>query len=107
MLQVLQAVQWTLAIPAAPLFDWLTFLTARLVLTRIPFLPVRDVSFAGLAVAMGSGVLDASPSRIAAMFLANAALALLVNLLTFLVTSYLVHRPPQRRDEAQDSARQA
>jgi len=47
---VLAAVMWHLLLPAVALSWWLLLATFRQLLSRLPFLPNKDVVFAGLAV---------------------------------------------------------
>jgi hypothetical protein len=48
----LAALLWSLILPQAPLSLWLALAAARLLLSRLPFLPNKDLVFAGLAVAL-------------------------------------------------------
>lgn len=71
----LQVAQWSAALPQVPIGEWLMFLAAQLLLTRIPFLPNRDVMMMWLGVALATAV--AAPQvQVASMFLAAGALAL-------------------------------
>jgi hypothetical protein len=83
---VLQALQWSIVIPQAPFSVWLTFLTAQFLLTRIPFLPNKDLMFLGLSLSL-SGLIDAPQAVVAGMFLASGALMQVSNLGVFLATS--------------------
>ncbi|PJG45823.1 hypothetical protein CAF53_23745 [Sphingobium sp. LB126] len=49
---LLAAIMWHLLLPAVALSWWLLLATARQLLSRLPFLPNKDVVFAGLAVFM-------------------------------------------------------
>jgi len=46
----LAAWMWHIALPAVPLSLWLLLSTLRLLLSRLPFVPNKDVVFAGIAV---------------------------------------------------------
>ncbi|USI72060.1 hypothetical protein [Sphingomonas morindae] len=46
---VLTAILWALILPAAPLSWWLMLATLRMVVSRLPLLPNKDLVFAGLA----------------------------------------------------------
>ena len=46
---LLSAVMWHLLLPAVPLGQWLLLATLRLLVSRLPFVPNKDVMFAGLA----------------------------------------------------------
>ncbi|MEM8799174.1 MAG: hypothetical protein AAGF15_03750 [Pseudomonadota bacterium] len=80
--QVLQAGQWAVALPDVPFTAWLMFLTLQMVLTRIPFLPNKDLIFLGAGLSL-TGAVDAPEAAVAAMFLAAGACTQLVNLLAF------------------------
>lgn len=52
----LAAVAWHLLLPSVTLSWWLMLVTARQLLSRLPFMPNKDIVFAGLAVFLvGSG----------------------------------------------------
>lgn len=52
MATALSALLWHLILPAIPLLWWLLLATIRLLISRLPFVPNKDVVFAGLAVFM-------------------------------------------------------
>ncbi len=83
---LLQALQWSIVIPQAPFSVWIAFLTAQFLLTRIPFLPNKDLLFLGLSLSL-AGMVDAPSAVVAGMFLASGALTQASNLVVFLVTS--------------------
>ncbi|PHS25821.1 MAG: hypothetical protein COA84_07220 [Robiginitomaculum sp.] len=83
---LLQALQWSIVIPQAPFSVWLAFLTAQFLMTRIPFLPNKDLLFLGLSLSL-AGMVDAPSAVVAGMFLASGALTQASNLVVFLVTS--------------------
>ncbi len=54
---VLSAALWHLVLPDVPLSWWLVLATIRLLISRLPFVPNKDVMFAGIAVlALGDQV---------------------------------------------------
>lgn len=83
----LSALLWHLALPQIPLVWWLLLATIRLLISRLPFVPNKDVVFAGLAVFMlGHDV------EIASLLTLMAGLILLTHLLvgtTFAVSDLL------------------
>jgi len=83
---LLQTAQWAVVLPAVPFTTWLMFLTAQLVLTRIPFLPNTDLLLAGLGLTL-MDYLDAPQAVVAGMFLAGGALSQLLNAVAFVGTS--------------------
>jgi hypothetical protein len=82
-----QALQWAVILPGVPFDTWLLFLTAQLVLTRVPFLPNVDLLYVGLGLSL-AGYIDAPDAVIAGMFLASGALFQLTNLIAFILTSF-------------------
>ena len=73
---VFAAAPWAVALPAAPLAWWLVLATLRLLVSRLPLLPNKDIVFAGL-VAFTVG----QASNVAAMLTMIAALWLVTHLL--------------------------
>ena len=73
---VFAAALWAVALPAAPLAWWLVLATLRLLVSRLPLLPNKDIVFAGL-VAFTVG----QASNVAAMLMMIAALWLVTHLL--------------------------
>ncbi len=96
---LLQTAQWAVVLPQVPFETWLLFLTAQLVLTRVPFLPNTDLLYAGLGLTM-MGYLDAPAATVAGMFLASGVLSQAFNLAAFVLTS-LPDFVPKIRKEAQ------
>ena len=47
---ILSAVLWHMVLPSVPAMWWLLLATMRLLISRLPFIPNKDVVFAGLAV---------------------------------------------------------
>ncbi len=55
----LAALMWSLVLPSVPFIDWLMLATLRLLISRLPLIPNKDVVFAGVAVLIvgaGSGI---------------------------------------------------
>jgi hypothetical protein len=86
---VLSAVLWHMVLPAVPVMWWLLLATLRLLISRLPFIPNKDVVFAGVAVFTLGHETD-----IAALMTMMASAILLVHLLlgVGLVASDLVRR---------------
>lgn len=89
---LLQTAQWAVVFPHEPLGTWLLFLTAQMVLTRLPFLPNQDLMTVGLALSLTHYV-DAPEAAVAGMFLVSGALFQAVNLGFFLLTSFGTYAP--------------
>lgn len=83
----LQALQYASAAPQIGLNFWVLTLAAQMVVSRIPFLPNRDLAGAGIALAL-TGAAPAGQEAVAAAFLASGALAQALNLGLFAVTSW-------------------
>jgi len=89
----LQALQWSIALPQVPLSQWFLFLTAQMLITRLPFLPNRDIVLMGLGVAL-SPLIAAPQSHVASMFVAAGTLSLIAHAVIFALTA-LKPSPPR------------
>ena len=83
---LLQVSQWVVVLPNVPKSIWLAFLTAQLVMTRIPLLPSQDLMVLGLGVALAS-IIDVPEAAVTGMFVAAGGLNQLANLVVFTWTS--------------------
>ena len=92
LLLALQTVQWAVVFPQVPLSTWLMFLTAQLVLTRLPFLPNQDLLMVGLGLSI-MVYIDAPEAAVAGMFLASGALFQIANVVMYALTSIGAHAP--------------
>lgn len=90
----LQAWQWAVVFPDAPLSTWVQFLTAQAVLYRVPFLPNRDLLFLGLSLSL-AGAVEAPAAQVYAMFVMSTALTQGANLLVLAAAAF-ADRPPRR-----------
>lgn len=82
-----QLFQWMVILPEVPITMWLLFLTAQLVLSRVPFLPNTDLLYLGLGLTL-AGYVDAPEAIVAAMFVAAGALSQLLNAAIYVLTSF-------------------
>jgi hypothetical protein len=57
---ILSAALWHLVLPDVPLSWWLVLATIRLLISRLPFVPNKDVVFAGIAVLALGGHVEVS-----------------------------------------------
>ena len=57
---ILSAALWHLVLPDVPLGWWLVLVTIRLLISRLPFVPNKDVVFAGIAVLALGGEVELS-----------------------------------------------
>ena len=90
----LQAAQWSVALPFVPLTTWLGFLALYMALTRLPFLPGKDLVFVTASVAL-AGSVAAPETAVAAMFFMGGVLMQGTNLVLFALTG--MARTPSRR----------
>ena len=73
---VLSAVLWHLVLPSVELYWWLLLAAIRLLISRLPFVPNKDIVFAGVAIlAIGSD------AQMAALVTMMAGLILLTHIL--------------------------
>ena len=69
------ALMWHLVLPAVPLSWWGLLVTIRMLISRLPLVPNKDLVFAGIAVVMlGSG------THVAALLAMMAGLILLAHM---------------------------
>ncbi|MCY3738766.1 MAG: hypothetical protein OXG13_20370, partial [Gemmatimonadaceae bacterium] len=80
----LQVALWAVVEPSVPLTSWLTLLAAQIVLTRIPFLPGRDLVFVGAGLGL-SGYLSLESATVASILLTTAVLDRGLNLVLYLL----------------------
>lgn len=92
----LQMLQWSLGMPGELFLTWLVFLTLQLLLSRLP-LPNLELVFFAVAISL-SGLADGSEAAVIAMFGAVTATSLVIQLITFISTSFIKSEPatPQK-----------
>lgn len=95
---LLQAVQWWVVLPNQSWTTWLIFLTAQMVISRLPFIPNRDLLFLSAGLEM-SNVIDGPRAAMAGVLLAGGALTQGANLLFFIATSFGRSKPPDLADD--------
>lgn len=91
LLQFLNVLIYYVVIPDAPFHVWFTLLSMEIILSRIPFLPNRDLVFAGLSIGVAQG-LAVTQSEIAGIVLARAAMGKLLSLISFGLANLLRKR---------------
>ncbi len=79
--------QWQAALPDVPAETWAFFLAVWMVVTRLPFLPSRDLVLAAVGLGL-SKLIDAAPSSVSAMFIMGAALPLLFHFVIVVITGF-------------------
>lgn len=106
---LLQAVQWWVVLPDQSWTTWLLYLTAQMVISRLPFIPNRDLLFLGAGLEM-SNAIDGPRAAMAGVLLAGGALTQATNLLFFILTSFGISgrfRPPADAREGELLAAEA
>ncbi len=86
--QILQILQWSVALPAVPLATWISYATVSVVLTRIPFPSNKNLVFMGIAVEMAShyGIHEAVMFGLLGILV---AIEKVLNLSLFFILSFL------------------
>jgi len=82
----LQVAQWSFALPQVPPSQWFLFLTAQMLVTRLPFLPNRDIVLMSLGVALAP-LIAAPQNHVATMFVIAGALSLITHALILAATA--------------------
>lgn len=83
---VLQVVQWWVVLPDAPFSAWATLLVVLVVTNRIPFLPSRDLIFAGAGIEMATA-LGVPVAPVAGMLLVRSGIDRVLNFGFFTATT--------------------
>jgi len=82
LLHTMNVLMYYVVIPDAPLYVWFTLISVEIILSRIPFLPNRDLIFVGMSIGLAEGLMM-SQSEIAGLMVARAALGKLFGFLSF------------------------
>lgn len=85
-LNVAQVLQWYVVLPEYPLRIWFTYLSLKIILSRIPFLPNKDLIFisAGLGV---SKLMNVTPAGLAGLLVTQGVLEKVMNVVLYIVIS--------------------
>jgi len=81
-LQCINVMMYYVVLPATPLYVWFSLISVEIILSRIPFLPNRDLIFVGMSIGLAEGLM-VSQSDIAGIMVARAAMGKLFNFLSF------------------------
>ncbi len=82
----LEVIQWIIVIPSVPIYVWLTFLSVKIISSRIPFLPNKDLLFISASVGIAQYV-EISEAAIAGILLCSNVLSKILNLFFFVLFS--------------------
>jgi len=74
-----EIIQWMIVMPEIPLYVWFTYMSIKIISTRIPLIPSRDLLFIGASLEI-SNMLNVSGAGIAGILLASNVLTKLMNL---------------------------
>ncbi len=77
-----EVLQWVVVMPFVPLHIWLVFLSARIIASRLPFIPSQDLVFVGLSLEMAK-YMDVSSAGIAGIMIAINFLTKSMNLILY------------------------
>lgn len=88
LMNVLQVGQWSLAIPGVGWRTWFVFLAVQVIVSRIPFLPSRDLVFLGASVEVAAA-LGIARAEVAGMLVVLSACDKALNLVLFTAVSAL------------------
>lgn len=86
MLTIFQVLQWYVVMPEVDFQIWFTIVAIQLILSRIPFLPNKDLIFIGTSLEFGQHV-DISTAGLAGLLLVNHILDKVMNVLVFFYLS--------------------
>jgi hypothetical protein len=97
---ILQVVMWYVVMPEIPIRVWLTYLSMTLILSRIPFLPNKELVFIGASVEV-SKLINVSTAGIAGLFIAQNVLDKILNAILFSVLS--TKEPEALKDDSEST----
>lgn len=101
LLQGLQVTQWAVVIPDVPLQGWFTFLAVQIILSRLPFLPSKDLIFMAVGLEM-AGTVQVPKAALAGVLVVQSMLDKSLSVLLFSVVSLrssdVVLQPPSEAE---------
>lgn len=86
-INIVQVFIWHLVMPEVSLTIWFTFLSVQLMISRIPFLPSRDLFYIGASIEV-SQVINFSSAGIAGLLIAQNVLDKILNVVLFTAISF-------------------
>ncbi len=101
---LLQAMLYASVLPETPVSAWMTFIALQLVVSRLPFLPNKDIVFLTAALTLVPEV-GAPEAVVAGMLLAEAGMSQLFNIALFAATAHHAVRRPGPREISRDEAK--
>lgn len=97
-INVAQVLQWNVVMPEIHLSVWFTFLSMQLIMSRIPFLPNKDLIFIGASLEV-SNLVHVSSAGIAGLLIAQNVLDKLMNASLFIIISMMEKRKERQSAE--------
>lgn len=91
LINLLQILQWHVALPEIGFSVWFTFSAVQILVSRILFLPSKDVLFVTVALEM-SGAMTISNELLVGVLTANLILQRMLNILSYLISNVLKKR---------------
>lgn len=91
-MNVLQVGQWSLAVPGVGWRTWFVFLAVQVIVSRIPFLPSRDLIFLGASVELAAAM-GIPRAEVAGMLVVLSACDKALNLAMFTLVSFFDREP--------------
>lgn len=86
--QAVNVLMYYVVMPETPLYIWFTLLSVEIVLTRIPFIPNRDLIYVGMSIGIAEG-LAVSTTDIAALMVTKGVLNKAFNFLAFGLSAWI------------------
>lgn len=86
--QFVNVLMYYVVMPETPLYVWFTLLSVEIVLSRVPFVPNRDLIFVGISIGIAEG-LAVSTSDIAALMVTKGVLNKIFNFLAFGLSAWI------------------
>ncbi len=103
LLSGLQVAQWYVVMPWVSIDIWFTMIVLQIILSRIPFLPNKDLVFIGTSLEFARHV-DISVAGLAGILLVNQVLDKLMNVILFAFLSIREHRDDTSRNAIKTKA---
>ena len=100
--QVFSVLQWNAVLPEVAITTWFTYLAIQIVLSRVPFLPNKDLFFMGAGIEL-SRLVEIPEAQIAGMLLVASGLEKLVNLSLFGLISYNDRKEGRFEESVEDA----
>tara|TARA_R110000868_G_scaffold37111_3_gene131307 strand:+ start:3981 stop:4940 length:960 start_codon:yes stop_codon:yes gene_type:complete len=93
LVQILNLLMYYVVLPDVPLYTWFIYIALEIVISRIPFLPNRDVIYTSMSISIASTMI-VSQEEIAGIMLAKLALNKVGSLISFLYAKWASKNNP-------------